>query len=440
MKKIITLALLPFAAAILGCILFFVVSLIPQNAIQYNASQAAKELTSQDQWPMVLNTGDRTYKMDNYTDSQIIMQSYNLTSENLSSILTNPKHKSEQVPNNMALALDEVVNRGAENEMSYCRYWMGFRIYVRPLLIACSYYDIRKLIAAIFFTLLFSAIIVISKKVNVKTALCFGLAIIPFNPAIISQSLQFSCTFLLMFLFVMYVCLSIKNPLKNILVTFCAFGVLTQFFDFYTTPLVTYGFPILIMLSMNTIVTNKLLTLVKTFFAWLYGYVAMWIVKLLFTTLFTDVNGFADGFYRFAERTGIVIQEGWEKYYDVAGAFKAVLNTVLPGGLKIFLFPFLIMICVSLGVIFFKRKFKCALNDIAPFVVATLPLVWYACSAQPTYIHAWFQYRTLSVTVFGVFLMVAYAISLFRERLLLKKLLRVKETEKKMDESESVVI
>ena len=233
LRKTSALILLPFAAAILGCILFFVVSLIPQSAIQSNASQSAKELTSQSQWPTVLNTGDKSYTMDNFTDSQIIMQSYNLNSQNSSSILENPKHISEQDSSNMALALDEVVNQGAENEISYSRYWMGFRLYVRPLLLACSYFEIRKLIAAIFFALFISVIIVISKKVNTKIALCFGLAIIPCNPAIISQSLQFSCTFLLAFLFVIYVCLS-KNVSNHILVTFCAFGVLTQFFDFYT--------------------------------------------------------------------------------------------------------------------------------------------------------------------------------------------------------------
>ena len=416
--NIIKLFLLPFAIAILGCFLFFVVSLIPQNAIQYNASQSAKELNSQSQWPIALNKGDKSYTMDNFTDSQIIMQSYNLTSQNIGSILENPKHVSDQDTTNMALALDEVVNQGAENEISYSRYWMGFRLFVRPLLMVFSYFEMRKLVAAIFFALLVLAVVVISKKVNTKTAVCFGLAIIPCNPAIISHSLQFSCTFLLAFLFVIYVCMS-ENASNNILPLFCTFGALTQFFDFYTTPLVTYGFPVLIMLSMDVTAKNKLLTAIKTFFTWTYGYVGIWVVKLLFTTLFTDSNGFADGFSKFAERTGITIQEGTEKYYNVSGAFKAVLNTVLPGGLgKIILCLFALIVCVSIITIFFKRKLNCALNDIVPFVVALIPIIWFGCSAQPTYIHAWFQYRSLAVTFFGVFLTAIFAAELLKRRLL----------------------
>ena len=184
---------------------------------------------------------------------------------------------------------------------------------------------------------------------------------------------------------------------------------------------------------MNNTAENKLLTAVKTFFAWIYGYVSMWIVKLLFTTLFTDINGFADGFYKFAERTGIVIQEGTEKYYDVLGALKAVLNTVLPGGLgKLILCILALVVCISVAIIFFKRKLSCVVNDIVPIAVAVIPIIWFAFSAQPTYIHSWFQYRSLSVTFFGIFLTAACAATLFRERLLSKKIIRDTESGKEI--------
>lgn len=70
----------------------------------------------------------------------------------------------------MALALDEVVNQGAENETNYVRYWMGFRMFVRPLLLIGSYYDIRKIVAITFFVLLFAALIGITKRVKCKNS------------------------------------------------------------------------------------------------------------------------------------------------------------------------------------------------------------------------------------------------------------------------------
>lgn len=119
MKTVSKFLLIPLIAAIIACFLFFLVALIPQSTIQQNAAQSARELVSQPQWMTVLNSGDPSYTMDNYTDSQIILQSYNLTISNLESILSNPKHISEIDNTNMALALDEVVNQGAENETNY---------------------------------------------------------------------------------------------------------------------------------------------------------------------------------------------------------------------------------------------------------------------------------------------------------------------------------
>ena len=42
-------------------------------------------------------------------------------------------------------------------------------------------------------------------------------------------------------------------------------------------------------------------------------------------------------------------------------------------------------------------------------IVMLLPLVWYAVAAQPSCIHAWFQYRSLAVLFFGAFLFISRA-------------------------------
>ena len=86
---------------------------------------------------------------------------------------------------------------------------------------------------------------------------------------------------------------------------FALFGIATQFFDFYTTPLITYAIPVLLLLLCKEYSSCRWLTLIKTAAAWAYGYVSMWIVKLAATTLFTDTNGFADGFSSLSRRLNI---------------------------------------------------------------------------------------------------------------------------------------
>lgn len=405
MKKIWKLIAMPPVTAAAACVLFFLVSLIPQSAIQENASRAAKELVAQPQHVTVLNIGDPAYQMDNYTDSQIILQSYNLTIANPASILSNPKHISGTNSTNMALALDEVVNQGAENETNYVRYWMGFRIFIRPLLLVGSYFTIRKIVAAVFWVLLFAAMIAIAKKVNTKTAMCFGISLALLNPSIIAQSLQYSCTFLLTFVFILYLCCCRQSKYIRPAFSFCAFGVLTQLFDFYTTPVITWGIPVLLFLTMDTGNPRPLRTLLKTGLAWLYGYGAMWLTKLLTVTLFTDINGLADGFYRLAQRVGIVVMEEAADKYDAIAALKAVWKTVFPGtGGKVILGAVILVTLVGMGVLWHKRGWKVFWKDGALLIAAAVPVAWFLCSAQPTYIHAWFQHRSLIVMFFGLLL------------------------------------
>lgn len=96
MKKILNVIILPILVSIAAVLLLFLSALIPQKAVQRNASASAKQLLSQGQWEVVINKEDPTYTMDMYTDSQILMQSYNLNMEDPASIFKNPKHISEK--------------------------------------------------------------------------------------------------------------------------------------------------------------------------------------------------------------------------------------------------------------------------------------------------------------------------------------------------------
>ena len=121
LKKLLKFILIPLICAVAISILFVAAALIPQNAIQKNASLSAEQLLSVPQWPTVINNGDASYTLDNYTDSQILMQSYNLNMDEPKSVFSNPKHISPANSGNMAVALNEVVNGGAENETYYTK-------------------------------------------------------------------------------------------------------------------------------------------------------------------------------------------------------------------------------------------------------------------------------------------------------------------------------
>ena len=151
--------------------------------------------------------------------------------------------------------------------------------------------------------------------------------------------------------------------------------------------------------------------------AWLYGYVMMWICKLALTTVFTDVNGFYDGFGSFFGRVGIRIVEGSEQYYNGAMALKSVWSVAFPGSLTVLtaaVFGAALIAATVLYVFFGGGEDKEYAASM--LVITLLPFLWYAAAAQPSNIHAWFQYRGLAVVFFGAPLYIRRAVKLVSSR------------------------
>jgi len=166
---------------------------------------------------------------------------------------------------------------------------------------------------------------------------------------------------------------------------------------------------------------NRFVTIMKSFIAWIYGYVSIWLVKLLFVTLFTDVNGLADGLGSFLGRIGVKEVENTKGEYSPVGAFVAAWDMVTPGATgAVALAAVVLLVAVSAVVIWRKYGFAQLVESGAYLVVAAFPLIWFAAACQPTTIHAYFQYRPLVVFFAGVFLFALEATPL-KERNFLRR-------------------
>ena len=420
-KGILKYMAIPFISGTVGLLLLFVVSLIPQSMVQKNASASAHHLDSDNITPKYINIWDWAYAFDNHTDTLIMMESYNL--ESFSDALLNPyrnvqKYEGEETY--LSDAFIERVDEGAENDTVYVRYWQGFRIIIRPLLILLPYFQLRQVISWVFFGLLFFMLASLAERKGIFASLCIGLAVILVNPSIISHSLQFTPCFIISFAAILFL-LFTENLTFDRGIAFCIFGVLTQYFDFYTAPIAVCGLPLLVWLMIDEGSKNKFITIIKSFAAWIYGYVSMWIVKLIFVTLFTDVNGIADGIGSFLGRIGVKEVENIKGEYTPVGAFIAVWDMVTPGATgSIALAAVIILVTVSAVTIWKKYGWEKLIDSSAYLVVAAMPLIWFAAACQPTIIHAYFQYRPLVVFFAGVFLFALQATP-FKDRNFLRR-------------------
>ena len=412
-KKILKYISAPFVFSVIGCLLLLLVSFIPQSMVQKNASASAQQIAAHKSMiPRYINFWDWSYASDLHTDTLIVMGGYNLN--NPSAVLLNPYRSIQQEGGDISQSFIELVDEGKPNDTDYVRYWQGFRVIIRPLLVLLPYFQIRQVGSWVFFVLLMITIAAIAQRKGMAAAVCFALAIVLVNPAIISHSLQYLPCFILAFLAILFLIYTENYSFDRVFV-FSIFGMLTQFFDFYTAPIVVCGLPLLVWIMLDN-ENNHFLTILKSTLSWLYGYASIWLVKLLMVSVFTDVNGIADGLGAFFGRIGLKEVEVIKESYNFIDAFVAAWDMVTPGATgAIALAAVVLLVAVSAVIIWKTKGMNALISSCAYLAVAALPIIWFAAAAQPTVIHAYFQYRPLAVFFAGVFLFAAQALP-FKEK------------------------
>ena len=408
-KRLCLNLILPVFAAVVGVILLYAVSLIPQSAVFPKLQESAAQLSRKSEY--VFDNERMAYVMDYNTDALILMESYTLRADEPETVLLNPMLWLGADRQRDAIV---AVCEGAMPNDCYVRYWMGFRLLFRPLLLIFAYDSIAWLLSLAFLALFVLVLAKAGERLGSRGAACFGLALILVNPAVAAHSPQFVCCFFLSFLAML--CLLREKPRLPLSTCFCCIGILTQFFDFYTAPVMTLGLPLLLCLERKLFDGSKVRAVLASLAAWLYGYVAMWLVKLVMTGLFTSENGLYDGISSLLGRLEMLPEQGGGSY-RAADALRAVWSTVFPGQLMWPALAVFLGMLVFAAVICFKtpgkeeRELFCA-----ELLVAALPLVWFCVGAQPTCIHAWFQYRGICVSFCGLFLCVNRALMRRKKR------------------------
>ena len=404
-----TVAFCLSVAVALGALLFGCFA--PQGRINENLLESTYGLYLEGQYPVI---GDRKINslLDNATDTSILRATAGMNRNYLGSILTNPLYsysdlqleKAEDYPVK-CLEL-YAIGEKPDGEFLYVRYWMGFRAILRWLLVFFDYYQIKRYAGVLFFTLLALVMCSLAKRVDTKTALAFAVSVILVRPQVIVGSLQFLPCFLIGFAAMLAVPVLADRPQWDN-VFFLEVGILTMFFDFYTTPLVTVGFP-LVYLAVLRERRGERITLgwmLRCFLIWLAGYALMWLAKLTLTSLLTSVDGLEDGLAAFRRRMGIDKSEGYEQYYSLGLAFENLRSVIFsdPEGTVVYLLG-AALTALSVWVCALRRKLPLRVfaQHGCLLFAAALPIIWFCCTAQPIALHYWFQYRSIALTHWAV--------------------------------------
>lgn len=371
---IITIAIFVF--------LLFAAWLIPDKMVKYNVEYSLNYIG--EGWTPIFTYEDAA-SLDDYTDRLCLNNSI--------------KEGSNEMYNTFQAMMDM---------KDYARYWHGYLVVLRPLLCFVNYLQIRYINMFLLMTLVACVFAKMKDRLGWGISISFIIALCTTNVLIVPWSLQFSPVFYIMLISLLFILnlygLNGKKPVFWLQFFFFV-GMVTNFLDFLSAPLLTAGIPVCIIISLclreeNRTNTNIIGESLQDFLFWGMGYALCWISKWLLSSIILNKNVLYDA-VRQAKLRSIGGRETiidtltinlesmlMPYFYNTAGKWYGLL---LMGLIGVFLIGILIA--------FHKANF---MYMIPYFLAGVIPYIWMCIFKEHSCAHWIFVYRIQMITVFCI--------------------------------------
>jgi hypothetical protein len=397
-------------------------SIIPTKWIESNSKKSSEEIITYGGEKEIVRIGNKYVIAFLFTDALMLNTAYSIdTSTPLASPMLARKNyipgQTQRVFMDLNGNLGASENYKADNgdiyqvpefyglmhgeniadSFEYARYWHGYLIFLRPLLVIMDYQGIRILMQVITIILMIVMLGLIAKKIKWQIAVMFLIGFLSIDIFIAARAFNAICVFIIAIVSTIFILLK-KDSEKNIAINFFVIGSVTSFIDLLTTPLVTLGIPIIVYLLLiqknGKNLKECLIELVKICLMWGIGYGLTWATKWILVQLMYNRPIIQNALTQAQVRTvtnkttflNMMINIGNFLSYEVIFAN--------------------IMIMISYAIIMLVKNRNKELNiknnivqSIPYLIVAMMPLAWYAVLKQHSMIHRFFTYRALVITI-----------------------------------------
>lgn len=412
-NTILKVLCLSLVMALIGELLLVASSAIPDQLIYENISQGIDIVRNKEGYvlPQIYDYTDSS-KLDNYTDREM----FNLLlepAEERTSIL-----QQAQVP-------------------YYSRYWQGYIVFLKPLFVFLNYTQIRYLYMFVHVICLTVLLILLAKKVTSCTAINMAISMCFAYFIILPYSLQYSSVFFVMYLasigLLMIPDFS-KVKIEQLILYFWIVGSVTNYVDFLTTPLITLGIPLAIVVLRNTmdkenmcsggvhLKHNMLYNVFILSVSWC-GYFVMWIMKWILGSIILHQNIILDAIHQANMRISSKDEDGFDSFSRLA-TIKLNIYDILPDGITFPKYKIMAIILIYLIALYFFHKSKREILNLLPLlIIAGYPYVWYIVLTNHSNIHHFFTYRNQLISIFCILSFMLHSISFeqIKDKILKKK-------------------
>lgn len=292
-------------------------------------------------------------------------------------------------------------NQIPDGETEYSRYWHGYMLWLKPLLLKLDYADIRMLNMMLQ---IFLVLLLVQGMVQEGMSwylLPFGMALVVLNPAAAAMSLQFSSIYYIVLISMILLLRHHAKWEEEKLWPYLFFllGMTTVFFDFLTYPMAALCMPlILLLLVERKALKTGILRVIVLSLCFGLGYVGMWMGKWVIGSVLLGENVIYSAISQMTLHTsGAVVSGEALSHFDVIWRnLRVILKWPY-----LFVFGAGFLYCVS------KISFKKVLGKLSEAVPVLLtgliPFAWLFVTTSHAAWCYWYTYRGLMATVFAGF-------------------------------------
>ena len=404
-----------------GIILLTIVYSLPVDSMRKNLVYGAEELAKVGSEPMWAPNLWYT-ATENFTDCVMLNEAtYDNDDSAFRRAMLNPWMTWEDSAGQAGNLYKVVTDNVSGHEYNYGRYWHGYLVFIKPLLLVFNYSELRVLFAFVCIVMTITCCLVFYQELP-KYFIPFIACLLIINPITVSLSFTYIAPYLIMLLFSIYIFQCRSDRLSRVRfmgIIFFINGIVLAYIDFLTYPVVTLGIPLIIYVlrvgkmdgvicitrSQETINMEPIFRIIVISMHWIVGYAGMWFGKTLIASIFTEENVIIDFiknlFYRINGQV-----EGMQEITPIYAVYKNI------GMLSNKPVLFLLIVAVALSVVYtlFQNKKKelmklgnnsrCYILSLV--IISSYPFVWYFVVSNHSAIHCWMTYRNLAVTVFGL--------------------------------------
>lgn len=397
------------AVAVLCFILSVIAYTLPMENVRNNIKASLSDFSRYETYPRIY---DRylSSRLDNWTDAIMLMiSSYNDDTSAVENAAASRYYRLDggNPTKNIVMLYGPDADKLELGE--YVRYWNGYNIVLRTLLEFFTYSDI-KMLNTFVQLLLLSVLMYFFVKNNIRSYIfSFAAALFMTTPITLVLSMQYTWVAYTVEIS-MLMLLKYRRKIKETIGYFRFFaliGVIINYLDMLSVPLLTLGFPLVLLFVLEDIASIK--QAVKLLFiccmGWVLGYAGMWIFKWLLGSVILHRNAVKDAVNTILLRSSN--SENKDGMTVNFSRFDVLLKNLDMVSGKPYIAVFTAGVLHSLANVICKSKnaYATAPNPIKAavfFVIALMPIVWYFVLSNHSYMHYWFTYKNIAIIVFAL--------------------------------------